>query len=84
MRLATIALVLLALADAAGAQPSELNRCGTLKPPDCGGDGCGLTDPCASFRVYSQRALWYPLKNVGPITIELETHIGGGLPLYLA
>ena len=82
MRLATIGLLLFALAGAAGAQPSELSRCGTITPPDCGGGGRGLTDPCASFRVYAGRVMWYPLKNVGPITIELETHIGD-LPLYI-
>ena len=83
MRVPTIVLLFLAVANTAGAQPSDLYRCGTVMPADCGGDGHGSTDPCASFRVYTDRVLWYPLKNVGPITIELETRAADDLPLYV-
>ena len=79
----TIVLLFAAFAVAAQAQPSELYRCGTLRPPDCGGDGYTFIDPCASFRVYTTRVLWYPLRNVGPITIELETLVASDLPLYV-
>ena len=82
MKLRTIGLALLAFADAVAAQPSELYRCATVTGPDCGGNGFGFHDTCASFRVYNGRRLWYPLKHVGPITIELET-LNGDLPLYV-
>jgi hypothetical protein len=81
MRCVTL-LAFLVFADAARAQPTELYRCGGF--PDCGARGFGFTDNCASFEIPVDRDLYYPLKNVGPIKIELHTVLVSlDLPLYV-
>lgn len=78
------AAALLLFTSPALSQPVDLAVCGD-RPPDCGLYGPLLVDGCKGFRTYSGRVSWFPLKNIGPIRIELQTRWFVGLngPLYV-
>jgi hypothetical protein len=83
MRVFMFCLLLIVGAGSAVAQPAELYSCN--QAPDCGAHGFSVSDDCGSAEMYGSRALWYPLRNVGPITISLWS-LGGflqDLPLYV-
>jgi len=89
--LLTIALALTAsLAGRAGGQPTDLNACiergGPI--PYCAEARTGritYLDCNRSFGFFRGRIAWYPLRCVGPITIEVNaaSHPNNRYPLYV-
>lgn len=75
----------------AGAQPSDLYAClerGGGTPYYCAEliSGVLLNLDCnRSYGFYSGRVAWYPLRCVGPITIEVnaQAHLSNRYPLYI-
>lgn len=74
----------------AAAEPTDLYRCvswGWQYAPNCGLENLLIADLCSGrfFVTYAGRAAWYPLRNVGDITIEVETHKSavGDFPVYI-
>ena len=75
---------------ASSAEPTDLYRCiswGSERGPDCGLEDLLIADLCSGryFATYAGRAAWYPLRNVGDITIEVESHrlVEGDFPIYV-
>ena len=77
----------LALANSAGAQPTDLYGCTSLGDPYCSDVlGPAYNPPCGRFfDIFLGRVTWYPLQCVGPITIAIETVAGHvtHFPLYI-
>jgi hypothetical protein len=84
-----VSLVLIAPARKADAQPANLFSClGGGDLPYCRGPGTGIiTDlGCGqSFELFSGRVTWYPLRCLGPITIEINARafLDNRYPLYV-
>jgi hypothetical protein len=85
----TLALGLATWPRAASAQaPTEIFRClGTRDDPTC----TDITGPIVitqcprHFEIFYGRVAWYPIRNVGPVTISVETfaHFLTRFPLYV-
>jgi len=87
----TIALVLIAgFAGRAGGQPTDLNVCIEQRGPipyctEARTGGITYLDCNRSFAFFRGRIAWYPLRCVGPITIEINAaaHVHNRFPLYV-